>query len=515
MKHYRFAFSLALAALLCQSPAQAQLNVKPQSGTILFGQAPDGSLKPVQVDSSGNLVNTGSFSASVSGFAENGSTANLSVSTTSADVALPSGTTVKVVNAGAADVHFRVTIGAGTAVTTDQVLKSGAATGVTVGSNTHISAITDSGTSTLSLAGGAGLVSGYGGGSSSGGGGGSISNLPTTVDTNSGNKSASTIRVVIATDQPQTTTALKTDSSATTQPVSATSLPLPALAATSTKQSDGSQKTQIVDGSGNVIASTSNNLNVQCANCSGSGVSAADEATFIAGTSLQAAAGGFFQTTATNNALTNGQQGMAQMTANRAVFNNLRNASGTEVGTASTPLQVSLANTGSNSTAVAVTSGVAQGSTSSGQTVSPIAGRTLSTTPTDTTAQTNAPVLNLNGGLVTNPYALPDVLVQGTTSAMTGTTSTSLVAAPGSGLHNYITSLSCVNSHATVGTFVTVQDGSGGTAIWTVAAAAVFGGTVVTFPAPLRQPTANTALFVADVTTGANVICSASGYKAP
>lgn len=48
----------------------------------------------------------------------------------------------------------------------------------------------------------------------------------------------------------------------TTQPVSAASLPLPALAATSTKQSDGSQKTQIVDGSGNVIASTSNALNV-------------------------------------------------------------------------------------------------------------------------------------------------------------------------------------------------------------------------------------------------------------
>src|ERR1019366_8371621 len=47
-----------------------------------------------------------------------------------------------------------------------------------------------------------------------------------------------------------------------TQPVPAVSLPLPALAATSTKQSDGTQKSQIVDGSGNVIASTSNALNV-------------------------------------------------------------------------------------------------------------------------------------------------------------------------------------------------------------------------------------------------------------
>jgi hypothetical protein len=45
------------------------------------------------------------------------------------------------------------------------------------------------------------------------------SNLPATVDTNSGNKSASTLRVVLATDQPQNTTALKVDGSAVAQPV--------------------------------------------------------------------------------------------------------------------------------------------------------------------------------------------------------------------------------------------------------------------------------------------------------
>jgi hypothetical protein len=108
---------------------------------------------------------------------------------------------------------------------------------------------------------------------------------------------------------------------------------------------------------GNMVAltGTSNNLNVQCANCSGSGVSTVDEAAFTAGASLFAAGGGFFQTTATNNALTTGQQGMFQVTANRAIFSNLRNAAGTEVGTAATPLQVSLANTAANGTAVLVT----------------------------------------------------------------------------------------------------------------------------------------------------------------
>lgn len=44
----------------------------------------------------------------------------------------------------------------------------------------------------------------------------------TNVDTNSGNKSAGTQRVVLATDQPQLTNALKVDGSAVTQPVSGT-----------------------------------------------------------------------------------------------------------------------------------------------------------------------------------------------------------------------------------------------------------------------------------------------------
>lgn len=51
-----------------------------------------------------------------------------------------------------------------------------------------------------------------------------------------------------------------------TQPISAVSLPLPTGAATSANQTNASQKTQIVDGSGNVIASTTNALNVDVIN---------------------------------------------------------------------------------------------------------------------------------------------------------------------------------------------------------------------------------------------------------
>lgn len=110
---------------------------------------------------------------------------------------------------------------------------------------------------------------------------------------------------------------------------------------------------------GNMVAftGTSNNLNVQCANCSGSGVSAVDEAAFTAGTSVFAPGGGFFQTTATANALTNGQQGMWQMTATRAGFVNLRNAAGTEVGTAGAALRTDPVGTTTQPVSVATWAG--------------------------------------------------------------------------------------------------------------------------------------------------------------
>lgn len=105
-------------------------------------------------------------------------------------------------------------------------------------------------------------------------------------------------------------------------------------------------------------------------------------------------------------------------------------------------------------------------------------------------------------------------LVSGLTVAMTGTTSTAVtgMGAPGANLHNYITTIVCGNSHATVGTFVDLQDGSGGTVFWTIPAAAVYGGAAPALPIPLQQPTANTALFAKDQTTGANVICSVAGF---
>jgi hypothetical protein len=131
-----------------------------------------------------------------------------------------------------------------------------------------------------------------------------------------------------------------------------------------------------------------------------------------------------------------------------------------------------------------------------------------------TTARQVQLVADLVGKLIVLPYANPENFVSGAiTTAMTSTTTTSLVAAPAAGLRNYITQITVSNAHATVGTDIIIQDGSGGTTLYTIPAAANYGGATLTFPTPLRQPTTATALFCANVTTGASTKVSASGYK--
>lgn len=202
---------------------------------------------------------------------------------------------------------------------------------------------------------------------------------------------------------------------------------------------------------------------------------------------------------------------------------------GVDVSSAA-PLQVTLANTGSNATAVkvdgsAVTQPVSMATNTPLGTVAhdgvdsgaPIktGGRARSSEISAVSSDDRTDfITDLTGKQIILPYANPENFVSGCiSSAMTGTTSTSLIAAPASGLRNYITQITVSNSHATVGTDILIQDGSGGTTLYVIPAAAVFGGAVLTFPTPLRQPTTATAIYCANVTTGANTKVSASGYK--
>jgi hypothetical protein len=173
------------------------------------------------------------------------------------------------------------------------------------------------------------------------------------------------------------TSPLRVDPTGSTpQPISASSLPLPTSAATSTKQSDGSQKTQIVDGSGNVIGATTNaldiniksgnpttmtvtqgtgtNLHIVCDSGCSSSAGFADNSAFTFGTTAINPMGGVFDDVSPNTATEN-SAAIARITQNKALHVNFRNASGTEIGTSSNPIQVTLANTGANSSKLLVT----------------------------------------------------------------------------------------------------------------------------------------------------------------
>jgi hypothetical protein len=312
------------------------------------------------------------------------------------------------------------------------------------------------------------------------------------------------------------------------------------------------------------------------------GPAATDEGSFTAGTSPFQPQGCFFQTTATSNPLTTGQQGSVQCTAQRAPFVNLRNSSGTEIGTSGSPLFTSLSATPSlaNGNGIVQTQGGSVLSATNGTYANLLQGNAvistgnplfITGTGTAGTAATNpitvqgiasmTPLLANPGtpgtwGLVavggaaaptngmvaggifnttlptitaTNGAAfqidgfgrlieapktiLSGTLVKGTTAAMTGTTSTQVIALVSS-QRLYVTAVHCTNSSATVPTLVSIQDGSGGTVLDTLSCNDNFGGDERNNGTqPLFWTTSGNGLYAADVTTGASVIVTASGYS--
>lgn len=134
--------------------------------------------------------------------------------------------------------------------------------------------------------------------------------------------------------------------------------------------------------------------------------------------------------------------------------------------------------------------------------------------PTAATNGQNAQLAtDLAHKLIVSPYANKENLAEGTASA-TGTGSTSLVAAPGAGLYLYITHISCSNTGATA-VEVSIQNGSGGTTIYSQGAAAG-SGFEASFTTPIggvNAMTANTALFFASSASTTTLFCNASGYK--
>lgn len=120
-------------------------------------------------------------------------------------------------------------------------------------------------------------------------------------------------------------------------------------------------------------------------------------------------------------------------------------------------------------------------------------------------------VSDIDGALIVRPCRLADLIsdtktnTDGTAQAFTG----SFAAA--ANLYNYITTLSAWNSSASTVTRL-IQDGSGGTTIWSMILPAG-GGSNLTFNPPLRQPTVNTALGFDASAAASTVSVSVNGFK--
>lgn len=123
--------------------------------------------------------------------------------------------------------------------------------------------------------------------------------------------------------------------------------------ATSANQTNGSQLTQIVDAGGDAVTVTGGKLDVNAViSGSGGGTSSIDKAAFAIGTDTGTPAMGIYQSSL--DTISDGTVAVAGLTPKRGLFVNLQTAAGTETGVAAVPLQVSLANTGANATAVKV-----------------------------------------------------------------------------------------------------------------------------------------------------------------
>lgn len=171
------------------------------------------------------------------------------------------------------------------------------------------------------------------------------------------------------------------------------------------------------------------------------GPAATDEGSFTAGTSPFQPQGCFFQTTATSNPLTTGQQGSVQCTAQRAPFVNLRNSSGTEIGTSGSPLFTSLSATPSlaNGNGIVQTQGGSVLSATNGTYANLLQGNAVISTgnPLFITGTGTAGTAAINPITVQGIASMTPLLVNPGTAANFGVGATGS-AVPANGIYNGI-----------------------------------------------------------------------------
>lgn len=296
----------------------------------------------------------------------------------------------------------------------------------------------------------------------------------------------------------------------------------------------GAAYTQIVDSSGNFIDSFGGS----------GGTAAADDADFVAGTTQGTPAMGVFESSPTS--VTDGDLGTVGITVTRSLKVEETNSTAiladtanmdTNLGTLAgavtgTEMQVDLvsANVTNAGTFVIQEDGaaltalqlidnpiVAHDAAASGATgVSMAGGRATASVEGNTevaAADASYIATDLSGVQITRAACAPEELVSfyvantdGAEDAVTG------LDAGGAGIHNYITSVTISNNHASTHATVRLLAGSGGAVWWEFPAPAV-GGATMNFDPPLKQPTANQALYVDPSAAVSTIGISIQGYQ--
>ena len=143
---------------------------------------------------------------------------------------------------------------------------------------------------------------------------------------------------------------------------------------------------------------------------------------------------------------------------------------------------------------------------------SPITGSQIIAGANATTGNPQRIVLDNNNLLQVRALGTPGTLVSGVTAAMTGVTSTAIIAGT-AGSYTYITNCLIMNSHATVGTLVTLEEETSGTDLYIGYADFLGGGYTLIFTVPLKVPTIAKGINALNGTTGSNTYASCSGFK--
>jgi hypothetical protein len=293
----------------------------------------------------------------------------------------------------------------------------------------------------------------------------------TTIDTNSGVKSSGTQRVVLATDQPQLTNALKVDGSAVTQPVSGSvtaDTELPTAAALS--DADAAAPTVPTVGAYNMIANAGATAATRMR---GAGNGLNSTGTGIAAAQVIAQFDDVSPTAITENSF-----GNLRMSNNRNLYGTIRDAAGNERGanvTASNALLVDLSATAANATAIKVdNSAVTQ----------PVSG---------TVAATQSGTWTVQPGNTANTTAWLMKLVPKSVSSQTALTTTATVT---SAAGTYVG-----------GSYINLNSAPAYLQVFDTTGAVTLGTTVPTFvqPIPANATAANGAAFVFDVPGGIGI----------